>query len=409
MLRVWMLFLFTIGLETQASEFTHIKLNPEFEQYLTQPKMKSATLSVRSVGVGAKGIVDPSLEMLGKFRSSILGSTPTPVTVPSRGAKIMSVGVGTKSEWYSPIPVDGEESLLYEDIREYLEGAHREITLSQVAQINLINRQFNLGSSNYSGFSWQKPFGVVHVYGDRQVTPNLFGTNWLIQDTFTFHIEATTFLEKLNEVGLANMSELEIGAFAGITFFRVYTYYHYANSYEEGLSADSSKLFLSFAMFNKNGIERMGNEEILKREDNWTARVGGLISTPPMSGVTLSAGALAEYSFKSSTSVQSNLTGAERLHIGVSSKKAVDIGATLELQLEFFRILQLSLLRYDLNYTYGSGKEYTLGMSPAQWEAVKKDSAQIDEMSKILKGSSEIKKLEPYVTRLDESSSSLKQ
>ena len=144
-----------------------------------------------------------------------------------------------------------------------------------------------MGTENFSGFSWQKPFGVVHVWADRQVTPNLFGSNWLIQDTFTFDIEATTFLQRSNEAGITSMSDVEIGAFAGVTFKRIYTYYHYANSYNEGLRADFSKLFLPFLKLNTTSISRMNNEEIIKRDDNWTASAGGMIASPPYYGFSL--------------------------------------------------------------------------------------------------------------------------
>jgi hypothetical protein len=56
---------------------------------------------------------------------------------------------------------------------------------------------------------------------EQSLNSNSFRSNWLIQDTFTFDIEATTYLTRSNE--------------AGITFKLVYNYYHYANSYSEGL------------------------------------------------------------------------------------------------------------------------------------------------------------------------------
>ena len=259
------------------------------------------------------------------------------------GNGIVIIGNNEKSHLTNPIPVDGEDSVLYQEIRRHLETAHQGIGQYEVDQINRLNRHFNLGSQNFSGFSWQKPFGVVNVHTDRQVTQNLFGENWLIQDTFTFKIEATTFLEKLNEAGLADMSSTEIGAFAGITFSRVYTYYHYANSYEEGLKADFSKLFLPFIRFNKNGIEKMADEEIMKREDHWTASAGGLISTPPLYNVSFSAGVMAEYAYQQMTTVQSTFTDSQeemRYRIGVKGKQALNVTATLSLQLDFFKLIK---------------------------------------------------------------------
>jgi hypothetical protein len=373
-----------VSFTTYASEFTHIKLNPEFESYLTQTESKSnlsKSFSTKSNNLG------PNIQT--KIAGALLGSV-----------------LGVKSGITNPIPVDGEESLLYEEIRRQLETAHEGIALDQVRNINRLNQQFNLGSSNYSGFSWQKPFGVVGVQVDRQVNPNIFGQNWLIMDTFTFEIEATTFLEKLAKEGMSTMSSVEIGAFAGISFRRVYTTWHYANSYQEGLLADFSKLFLPFMKFNQKGMERMAHEEIIKREDTWTASAGGLISTPPIYGFSFSGGVLAQYDLQNFTTVQSSYNPEERFKVGVSSKKSISAGVTLELQLDFYKLLKFSLLRYDMNYEYASGKELTLGFTANQWEQLKSTSTENKELNSILNGFGSVKHLEHYVVRLDESESS---
>lgn len=276
MIRVWMLLLSFLSIPAMSAEFSHIKLKSHFKEYLTRPKLKSSeakSMALRTSETQDNTVIESTL------RSSLLGDLPS------------------KSGWSSPIPIDGEESLLYEEIRKYLADSHESIGMGQVQQINLINRQFGFGVQNFSGFSWQRPFGVVQVYADRQVTPNLFGDNWLIQDTFTLEIEASTFIEKLDQAGFTEMSDAEINAFAGITFRRVYTYYHYATSYDEGLKLDFSKLFLPFTMMNQNGVERMGHEEIIKREDNWSAGAGGIISTPPLSNISFSGGILANTPF----------------------------------------------------------------------------------------------------------------
>lgn len=375
-MKVWMLLLFSFSYSAYSSEFTHIKLNPEFEEYLTQPKTKSNLLKA-----GQKSFA---------MKSSAMQSV------------LMNVLLGSQTKGF---PVDGEESPLYEEIKGHLEASHKELGLKEVLNINRLNEQFNLGSSNFSGFSWQKPFGVVQVYADRQVTPNIFGQNWLVMDTFTFEIEATTFLEKTSEAGITNMSAAQIGAFAGITFKRVYTYWHYADSYQAGLTADFSKLFLPFVRFNSKGIEKMDGEEVMKREDIWTSRAGGLISTPPLYNISFSGGVLAQFDYQNTTTVQNKSSGDYRYKVGVLSKTTASTGLTLEMQLDFFKLIKFSLLRYDLNYEYSSGKEFNLAFTDKDWQNLK-DGEEASELRSILRGTGAVKKLEPYVVRLDESESS---
>lgn len=383
MIHVWMLIVCVFVFEARASEFNYIKLNPQFEQYLNQPKLKSS----RPASKSQKLSDDSRDEYVQKIRVSLLGAN------------------GGAGDFNDPFPRDGEESLLYEQIRAHLESAHREIGAREVSNLDFLNRQFNMGTENFSGFSWQKPYGVVHVWADRQVTPNLFGSNWLIQDTFTFDIEATTFLQRSNEAGITSMSDAEIGAFAGVTFKRVYTYYHYANSYNEGLRADFSKLFLPFLKLNTNSISRMNHEEIIKRDDNWTASIGGMIASPPYYGFSVAGGILAQFSYQNMVSVQNTNaqdTSSEKIRVTAKATKSVSVGVNVSLQVDFLKLLKLTIMNYDLSYEYSSAREFTLGMSAPEWQHVIQDSTKGPELRGIIHGYGQVSSLEPYVVELDE-------
>jgi hypothetical protein len=389
-MKVWMLVLYTIySYSAFPSEFFHIKLAPDFEHYLTQNKSKSnssKSFSKKSYDNDETNHHEDHMRLHEKMMSALLG-----------------LEIGQKD--IIP-PMDGRESTLYQEIRRHLESAHQSIGQLEVESINRFNEQFNLGQSNFSGFSWQKPFGVIQVHTDRQVTPNVFGSNWLVMDTFTFEIEATTFLEKLTDAGLAIMSTTEIAAFAGITFKRVYTYWHYADSYQAGLSSDFSKLFLPFLKFNHEFLGRVANDEILKREDTWTTSAGGLISTPPFHGIAFSAGILTQTDYQNTTTIQNNPSEEKPYKIGVLGRKSSTSGASFELQLDFFKLIKFSLLRYDLDYEYTSGNEFTLGFNSNQLSEIKNKPEEFNELNFILKGMGSIEKLEEYIIRMDESSSS---
>ncbi len=385
---VWMLVLFCVAFTANAQPtFKHIKLTPAFEQYLARPQMKTLGALNRS----ALSAEDPFKQ---KLKAAIFGNQAATAPV---------------QKGLSPFPpADGEESLLYEQIRAQLEASHQRIGLEEVTQLDRINRQFNLGTSTFAGFSWQKPIGTVQVYADRQVTPNAFTEDendiWLVTDTFTIEIEATTFLEKLKEAGVVDAG-LDIGAFAGLTFKRVYRYDHYAKDYQTGLSVDFAKLFLPFLIFNAQGVAQMGDKEIIKRQDLWTAKAGGLITTPPMYGLSFSAGALAEHAFEAETSMQAFKNtdpSAQAMVMNVWSKSSTIVGATASLQLDFFKLIQFTLLRFDLNYEYASGKNYVLSMNSNDLTHVRNNADEFAEWKGILRGRREVKHLEPFIVRLDE-------
>lgn len=392
MKKVGMLFLSLFCWGTYASEFKYIKLDPKFEEYLLR------------VNNGPQGLMpmakmkeDGQSSLENRMRKALLGSSTKGFTAKSMGL------AGDEAS---------DEPPLYEEIRTHLESSHQQIGLDEVTRIDRINREFNLGTENFSGFSWQKPFGTVQVFVDRQVTPNLLSESaedkFLIQDTFTFQIEATTYLESLKQAKLAQMTSADIGAFAGITFRRIYTYYHYARTYQEGLTSDFTKLFLPFTRFNQHGLESMDHKEIIKREDKFTAAGGGLISTPPIYNISFSAGILAEADLEQGTSIQSLHTedaNAQRFTMGVRRKASKKVGAALQLQLDFFNLLKLTLVRAEMKYEYTEGKEFTLGFSSSQWQHALSDEVEGDELRSIMKGFTEIKTLEPYIIRLDQNQS----
>lgn len=385
---VWMLVFLVVGFSAQAQTFKHIKLTKKFEAQLKAPAgSKMGTLSK-----SAMLAEDPFKEAI---RSAVFGSAK----------KSSPVAKGL-----SPFPpADGEQSLLYEQIRQELEGSHQQIGIQEVTQLDRINRQFNLGTSTFSGFSWQKPMGTVQVYADRQVTPNAFSEDdndvWLVSDTFTIEIQATTFIEKLIEAGVVDGTQTNIGAFAGMTFKRVYRYDHYAKTYMDGLTIDFSKLFLPFLVFNAEGVAKMGDKEIIKRQDLWSAKAGGLITTPPLYNLSFSAGVLAEYAYEAETSMQAfknSDPSAQAMVMNIWSKTSKIAGATASLQLDFFGLLQLTLLRFDLSYEYGAGKNYVLSMNTTELNNVRANAEEHAEWKGVLRGKREVKLLEPFVVRLDE-------
>lgn len=304
----------------------------------------------------------------------------------------------------STIPVDGQISPIYETVENYLAQEYQEIAQRQILDLTFINGELHLGLANFLGFSWQRPFGSFSVNADRQVTQNLFSDNWIVQDTFTFKIEAAKLLEDMKGEGLLSMSDTEIGAFAGLSFHRTYTYYHYADSYEEGLRADFQKLFFPYKFFYAQKIKELGHEEIVRRKDSWKARAGGLIKTPPLYNVSFSAGILSTLAFEKLIGLQKVVDGDTLYQINHKSEKKIDLGATLSFQLDFFELLSLTLLRYDLNYQYEKSQAFTLAFNEQHLEKFKIEES--SELTEVIKGSDHISALTPYVHRLDESSSS---
>lgn len=306
-------------------------------------------------------------------------------------------------------PTDGQNSLLYGEIRQWLEGRYQTIGQGQAEHVRLMNQQFNYGGFNFSGFSWQKPFGGFGIYVNRTLSPDLFDVNrWIVMDTFTILIEASHFLGRLQEAGAVDMTQTEIAAFAGINFKRVYTTYHFANSFQDGLVADFRQLFLPFTEYSPERIVSLGAEKLIKREDTWTVAAGGLLQTPLWNGLSFYAGVLAEATHQSMLTVQrmQENSSSEYLRIGLKSKIQKRAGVSAGLQLDFFKLIKFTIMSYDLEYNSEKSKELTLSFEREDLDLLLDGREISQELGKVLKKQEvEIDYLEPYVTKLDESES----
>ncbi len=96
MIQGWILILTMMSVTAFASDFNHIKLSSQFEQYLTRPKLKSASPYGAKSLLGAGGVVKD--EFSDRMRTVLLGA---------------NTGAG---DFNDPFPTDGAESPLLEQI-----------------------------------------------------------------------------------------------------------------------------------------------------------------------------------------------------------------------------------------------------------------------------------------------------
>jgi hypothetical protein len=308
---------------------------------------------------------------------------------------------------------DGQQSLMYQEIQQWLEGRYQSIGQAEADRVNFFNSQFNMGTQNFSGFSWQKPFGGFGLFVDRQISPDLFDDKrWNVMDTMTIVIEATTFLSKMSEAGAVDMSADDIKAFAGMSFKRVYTSYHFADSFGEALITDFRYMFLPFLYHTPRQALALDGGKFLKREDTWSVGAGGVIESPAWYGLSFSGGALAEMTNKSSLILQSirpaeAIKPGEFLRITHASEQTKSAGITAGLQLDFFKLIQFTLLSYDLEFEAEKNKAMTLSFKEEHRDQLADGSDTAREFNRLLsRNSPEIRFLEPYVVQLNEGSSS---
>lgn len=306
---------------------------------------------------------------------------------------------------------DGQQSLLYSQIHNWLGSQYQGIGQQEAGQVQLFNQQFNLGAQNFSGFTWQRPFGGFSLNAYRQISPDLFDSKrWIVMDVFTINVEATSFLGKLGDAGIVNMTASEIAGFAGVNFTRTYTTYSFAADFSSALFADFKDLFLPFLAHTPEGVLSASGGKVMRREDTWSMGAGGLIESPSYYGLSFNAGALAEVSQVSTLIVQQipedeAMRPGEYLRVSHKSTQKKSAGVSAGLQMDFFKILEMTLLSYDLEYQAKEDKEIHLSFRPEDRQGLLEQDKGREFASLLKSNSPNIQWLEPHVVKMDESAS----
>ncbi len=278
------------------------------------------------------------------------------------------------SKYYSkasaPTADMSTESPLMNEVREYLNQNHSSIKAEQLEHLYQNKRSFNLGLKNHNGLSWQKLVGDFTLITDRVIEPNQYvgGKKWVVSDVLIISIDAKTYLTQLKGDGVITIGESELGAFAGLTFRRIYTHKYYTDNYDKSLEGNFDKLLLSFLLFEKADISRLMPSSVVTKEDVLGFKAGGLLNAPLQYGLSLSAGFLIKTEKTKSLTITSSseadiIKTNQFLTIDYETSKQLTAGAELSLKLDFFNLLKLTLLKFEYLLVKTESKNTRLAFS----------------------------------------------
>lgn len=284
-----------------------------------------------------------------------------------------------------------EPNPLYRQIFEAIQSSHTAIGEQLTGHLLRLNDGFDLGNQNFNGINWQKPFGNFAIGVNRQLSPDLFDDQrWIVDDTFSIFINASTYLSNLRESGDIQITEKDLAAYAGITFKRTYRYVHFAPNFRSALVSDYGKLFMSFWKMRNSDIFDLSEYEIISRTDQMSLKGGALISSPNFGGFNVNGGVIASYSKLSKVQVQAVgpmdiPVNDEYLRISVEKEEGVQLTGQVKLQVDFYKLLKLTLLSYDVEYSYSESDKKYLSMTRAQVSEVRNSTSQFAELIDLLR------------------------
>lgn len=349
-----------------AQEFKHFKLKGELKN-LSEAQSHSR-------GFGAKS-ASPNKDSIQKAINKVVAE------------KILKIDTSSKSI------VDDELPPLLQKIAEIMGTRYNELGQEQTQPL-LLHHDIGGGVMNFSGFTWNKPMATFGLWGNREIAPDLFSDRWIVHDTLLVRISAQTLLSNLKDADLIDIEEDAIGAFAGISFQRTYHYYHFAQSYVKGLTADYSKLFLSFTKFSMANALDLPAYELMKKQDQFSFNAGGFVTSPPFYGFSARAGVLIKVAFENELTIQSLGEADQRedqefLRVSVDKKWDVAADVHVSLQVDFFKLLKLTVLSYDLEYSYGKSNKLHLSFYQQDKDTIENSKEHKREFKRLVSGVSD--------------------
>lgn len=243
------------------------------------------------------------------------------------------------------------ESPLMQEIHSYLEQEFVSLSEEQRQVLWERGRRFDLGVKNFSGLTWQKPMGEYLLYVDRQILPSATNDLWVATDRLVVAIKATTYLKSLQQQGVVEISGAQLAAFAGLEFRRVYEYHYYVNDYDQALSQNMDRLFLSFLHFVKPSPFLLSPGDRLKKSDVMGWHVGAKVNVPLQSQLSLTAGALVQGETLSSVEMMRSFDSDPSVGVQLLKQKTKRVGVELSLNLDFLNLLKITLLGFEYQYS----------------------------------------------------------
>lgn len=288
-----------------------------------------------------------------------------------------------------------EDSPLFQEILKELQNSYEKIGKEQTDQLFNNNILISVGQYNNIGFSWKKPFATFSINVRRQVVPYLFDERWLVKDEFEISIDASTLISNLKEQGLLDINQTQYGAFAGVTFSRVYRYSHFANTYSEGLTKHFDKLFLAFTKFRRGALVTLDPYDIIEKEDYLSAQAGAVGNVPVLTtgyaSISAQAGALVRYSrighvWAQAVAPDELSEPAEKIRISSEKTRSTEIGISAAVQADFLNLLRITLLSYDFSYKFLEAYKTNISFREQDLAHLTSDGEIGQEVNKVLRG-----------------------
>lgn len=272
------------------------------------------------------------------------------------------------------------------------------------------NHNFKLGKFNHPSMTWESGIGPsLGVRVHRRVDPISGSDKWQVNDMLTISVGAKTFLAKLRDEGSILIADEILELFAGVVFTRSYTYKHIATSYQNGIKKKFDKLLFGFFKFMWTNFIDIGPGEVISKSDEISVGVELAATTPSFYFLNGYGNATVAFSRLNTVSYHRPLDELSRgkddfFRASRNVTKMVGTNVQVGLQLDFYRLLRITLLgmEYEINYA----KDQVTHMNFSEYDLIQMrvNTHLKDAMLDLNQGANpeKLEALKPYITSREE-------
>lgn len=250
--------------------------------------------------------------------------------------------------------------------------------------------RYPLGQYNFPEASWNTGIdGKVEVAFIRRLEPMLHTKAWRVMDRVILGIGAEAYLRNLRDEGSIEISDSQLSLFAGIFFKREYSFEHTAATYLEGLKQKIDHLLLSFKKFNGLNFLDLKEDEMISKDDYLSAEIGMSVNSPSIYWMSVRGNATVYFSKLNSLSYHNQYdpqSGHHSLKMAYQKMKVKGTRAQIGLQIDFYKLLKLSLLGTEYSASITKSRISTYQFDPEQIERIRQDELLATAFKKVNQG-----------------------
>lgn len=207
--------------------------------------------------------------------------------------------------------------------------------------------------SNFGTMQWHQPLGYISI-NSRRDFEEIASNKVQVDDILEINVHADTFLKHLSEKNLINITNEQLGAFANLSFHKIFRYKHYKSSLEEAQKADLETLLFPYQFLNFPYLLKLSVEDEISSKDYLSLDFGASASATFWGFLKAEANVKSSLEYQHGSTIKMVVANSGELNYQYKrtngTKFTLDVDASIAADL--LKLIDLTLFKLSYSYQY---------------------------------------------------------